>query len=887
MKRACLQVNKNTYEQNHASFIRPLKINFVRMKKNCMVGMLIFLTFLAAVAQDKNQLPYQNSYLTIEERVTDLVSRMTLDEKISQMMNDAKAIDRLGIPAYNWWNEGLHGVGRAGISTVFPQAIGMAASFNDSLLFVEATAISDEFRAKYNEWQRLKDNGIYKGLTVWSPNINIFRDPRWGRGQETYGEDPWLTSRMGVAFIKGLQGNDPVYLKTVATSKHYAVHSGPESTRDFFNAEVNDRDFFETYTPAFEASVKEANVYSIMGAYNRFRGKACNGSDTLLAEILRKQWGFKGYVVSDCGAIRLFYATHKVAASPAEAAALGVKSGCDLECGETYSHLKEAVEKGLISEKEIDVSVKRLFTARFKLGMFDPPSKVPFSNIPYSVNDSKEHRDLSVTTALQSLVLLRNEANMLPLNKNLSSVAVFGPNADDREVMYGNYNGTPSKAVTILEGIKSIVSPATKVYYNQATYLAGNEAYTDLVSNCFKDSLLVEYFSNDSLSGTPVYTGKSGSVYFKSETGPVQGLGRDHYSLRWTGTLESPATGSFEFLMSGDDGFRFYLDDKIVIDAWSNQNHGSKTGKIELKAGQKYKFRVEMYNSMYGAFAGLRWIVPGRDAIAQMLDVAKKVDVSIFVGGLSPNLEGEAMYVNYDGFFGGDRTKIDLPACQLDFLKLLVKTGKPVVLVLLNGSALAINWESQNIPAILEAWYPGQEGGTAVAQTLFGDYNPAGRLPVTFYKSEKDLPAFDNYNMEGRTYRYIRGEPLYPFGFGLSFTKFEYSNLKLSSATIGKGDMLTVSIDIKNSGKITGDEVVQMYIKDLKASSPRPIKDLKGFSRVTLKKGETKTVRFTLKSSQLEMINNHGERVIEPGEFEVQLGSSSEDIRMKKIFNFK
>jgi beta-glucosidase len=857
------------------------------MRKYYIFGILAFFVSWISTAQNKNQLPYQNDQLSIEKRVADLVSRMSLDEKISQMMNDAKAIDRLDIPAYNWWNEGLHGVGRADIATVFPQAIGMAASFNDSLLFVEATAISDEFRAKYNEWQRQKDNGIYKGLTVWSPNINIFRDPRWGRGQETYGEDPWLTSRMGVAFIKGLQGNDPLYLKTVATSKHFVVHSGPESTRDFFNAEVNDRDFYETYTPAFEASVREANVYSIMGAYNRLRGKACNGSDTLLTEILRKQWGFKGYVVSDCGAIRLFYATHKVAASPADAAALGVKSGCDLECGETYSHLKEAVEKGLISEKEIDVSVKRLFTARFKLGMFDPLEKVPFSKIPYSINDSKEHRDLSLKTALQSMVLLKNEANLLPLKKDISSIAVFGPNANEREVMYGNYNGFPSKSVTILEGIKSMVSPSTKVYYNQATYLAGNEAYTDLVSNCFNDNLLVEYFNNDSLSGVPVYTGKSGSVYFKSETGPVKGLGRDHYSIRWTGVLEAPATGSYQFLMEGDDGFRFYLDDKIVFDAWSNQNHGNKTEKIELKAGQKYKLRVEMYNSMYGAFASLRWIVPGRDAVAEMLDMAQKADVSIFVGGLSPNLEGEAMDVNYEGFFGGDRTKLDLPACQLDFLKKLVKAGKPVVLVLLNGSALSINWESQNIPAILEAWYPGQEGGTAVAQTLFGDYNPAGRLPVTFYKSEKDLPAFDNYNMEGRTYRYFRGEPLYPFGFGLSYTKFEYSNLKLSSTTIGKDDLLTISVDVKNFGKVDGDEVVQMYIKDSKASSPRPIKDLKGFFRVELKAGYKKTVIFTLRPTQLEMINEQGEMVIEPVEFEVQMGSSSEDIRLKKIFNFK
>ena len=852
-----------------------------------LFGILTFFIVLVASGRDKNLLPYQNTKLPVAERVNDLVSRMTLDEKISQMMNSSVAIIRLGIPSYQWWNEGLHGVGRADIATVFPQAIGMGATFNDSLLFVEAAAISDEFRAKYNEYQRRNDNGQYKGITVWSPNINIFRDPRWGRGQETYGEDPWLTSRMGVAFVNGLQGNDPVYLKTVATPKHFVVHSGPESTRAAFNVNVSDRDFYETYTPAFEACIKEGKAYSIMAAYNRYRGKACSGSDTLLTDILRKQWGFTGYVVSDCSAITNIYAAHKIVKTPAEAAAIGVKAGCDLECGETYSHLKEAVEKGYITEKEIEIAVKRLFTARFKLGMFDPQNKVAYNNIPLSVNDSKEHRDLSLTTALQSLVLLKNTNNTLPLKKDLSSIAVFGPNANERDVMYGNYNGFPSKSVTILEGIKSIVSPTTKVYYNQATYLAGNEPYTNLVADYFEDGLTAQFYNNDSLTGIPVGTEKYDNICFKWETGPVKGLGRDHYSVRWTGTLVAPATGSFEFLLSGDDGYRFYLDDKNLIDAWGKKNLTSQTCKINLKAGQKYKLRVELYNNMYNAFASLRWTVPRVDATTQMLDMAKKADVSIFVGGLSPSLEGEEMDVNYDGFFGGDRTSIDLPVCQLNFLKQLVKIGQPVVLVLLNGSALAINWESQNIPAILEAWYPGQEGGTAVAKALFGEYNPGGRLPVTFYKSVKDIPAFDSYDMEGRTYRYFRGESLFPFGYGLSYTSFEYANLKLSSAIIGKDDILTVTLDVKNSGTKNGDEVVQLYIKDLEASTPRPIKELKDFSRISLKPGEIKTVKFKLNPSQLQIINNKGEKVIEPGGFEILIGSSSADIRMKKMFTYK
>ena len=851
----------------------------------CMLFLLVILG--SGKLQSQINTEYLNDKLSIEKRVDILVSQMTLDEKISQMMNNAVAIPRLKIPAYDWWSEGLHGVGRAGIATVFPQAIGMGATFNDSLLLVEATVISDEFRAKYNEFQRLKEYGIYKGLTVWSPNINIFRDPRWGRGQETYGEDPWLTSRMGVAFVKGLQGNDPVYLKTIATPKHFVVHSGPESLRHVFDVSVSERDFYETYTPAFEASIKEAKAYSIMSAYNRYRGKSCSGSDTLLTDLLRNTWGFKGYVVSDCGAIDDIYLTHKIVKTPAEAAAIGVKAGCDLECGETYSHLREAVEKGLVTEKDIDVSVKRLFTARFKLGMFDPQNKVPYNKIPITVNDSKEHRALSLVTALQSMVLLKNDKNTLPLKKNLKAIAVFGPNANEREVLYGNYNGTPSKSVTVLEGIKSIVSPGTKVYYHQASNIAGKEALLSVVSHCFENNLTAEFYNNDSLAGKPIGRQKFEYVNFKWDTGPIAGLGRDHYSVRWTGILVAPATGTFEFSMTGDDGYRLFIDDKLILEDWTSQKATTSKGKTELKAGQKYKFRVENFNGLYGASGCLTWKVPGKDAATEALALAKKADVCIFVGGLSPSLEGEEMFVAAEGFKGGDRTSLDLPACQLDFLKQLVKTGKPVVLVLLNGSALAINWESKNIPSILEAWYPGQEGGTAVAKTLFGDYNPAGRLPVTFYKSVNDIPAFEDYNMEGRTYKYFRGEPLYPFGFGLSYSNFEYSNLKLSSGTIGKDDKLTITVNIKNKGMIDGDEVAQLYIRDLEASTPRPIKALKGFSRVSIKAGKTKIVKFEINPSQLEIINNKDEWVIEPGSFELMVGSSSADIRLKQTFNYK
>lgn len=858
--------------------------------KNIRYLSIIFLAFFLIITSSfsnkKAVLPYQNESLSIEERVNDLVSRMTLDEKISQMMYQATAISRLGIPSYNWWNEGLHGVGRAGVATVFPQAIGMGASFNDSLLFIEASVISDEFRAKYNEYQRHQDNGQYKGLTVWSPNINIFRDPRWGRGQETYGEDPWLTSRMGVAFIKGLQGNDPVYLKTVATEKHYVVHSGPESSRHIFNANVSDRDFYETYTPAFEAGIKEGKAYSIMGAYNRFRGKSCSGSDTLLTDILRKQWGFPGYVVSDCGAVTDIYASHKIVSTPAEAAAIAVKAGCDLECGDTYIHLKEAVEKGFITEKEIDVSVKRLFTARFKLGMFDSQGKVPYNKIPLNINDSKEHRDLSLTTALQSLVLLKND-NILPLKKNLKAIAVFGPNANEHDVLYGNYNGTPSKSVSILEGIKSVVSPGTTIYYNQASYLASNNPYWDLVSNCFEDGLNAEYFNNDSLYGKSAGNRKFESIDFKCDTIPYHGLGADHYSIRWTGTLIAPATGNFEFTMTGDDGYRVIIDRKKILEDWTSHNTTSRNGTFAMVSGQKYKITVEYFNGLYSGSASLRWKIPGLDAQEKALELAKKSDISIFVGGLSPSLEGEEMDVQIEGFKGGDRVTMNLPASQEEFLKKLIATGKPVVLVLLNGSALAINWEKENIPGILEAWYPGEEGGTAVAKTLFGDYNPGGRLPVTFYKSIQDIPAFDNYDMEGRTYRYFRGTPLYPFGFGLSYTQFEYSNIKLSAASISKDDALLISADIKNAGKYEGDEVIQVYVKDVEASTPRPIKELKAFSRISLKPGQTKTITFRIKAEQLQIINAQGKKVIEPGVFELSIGSSSTDIRLKQQFSYK
>ncbi len=683
------------------------------------------------------EFPFQDPSLSIEQRVEDLVSRMTLEEKVSQMVHPASAIPRLGIPEYNWWNECLHGVARAGIATVFPQAIGMSASWDKKLLYEVATVISTEARAKHHEFVRHNDRGIYKGLTFWSPNINIFRDPRWGRGHETYGEDPYLTGEMAVAFIKGLQGDDPKYLKVVATAKHYAVHSGPEKDRHHFNAVVSKKDLYETYLPAFKKSVKEAKVESIMGAYNRTNGEACCASVTLLQKILREEWGFKGYVVSDCGAIDDIHAHHKLTQSPEESSALAVKSGCDLNCGGTYNSLVKAVREGLISEDDINIAVKRLFTARFKLGMFDPEEMVSYAQIPYHVNDCEEHRKLALEMAKKTIVLLKNEGNILPLDKNLKTITVIGPNANNLEVLLGNYNGIPSRYVTPLEGIRNKVSSTTKVYYTPGCELAGRS----------------------------------------------------------------------------------------------------------------------------------------RHGFSEAISMAKMSDVVIMIMGLSPRLEGE------EGEWGGegDRANIDLPGVQHDLIEAIYETGKPIVLVLTNGSALAINWEAEHIPAIVDIWYPGEEGGTALADVLFGDYNPAGRLPITFMKSLDQVPEFTDYSMKNRTYRYMKDKPLWAFGYGLSYTRFKYSDLKVSKSEISPTEDIEVQVDVENIGKIDGDEVVQLYVSIPDSPIPAPIRSLQGFDRVYIKSGEKRTVKFTLKPEQFAVVDEEGQFMVLPGNVEISIGGGQSE----------
>jgi beta-glucosidase len=696
--------------------------------------------------------PFQNPDLPIDERVDDLVGRLTVGEKAAQMLHEAPAIERLGIPAYNWWNEALHGVARAGIATVFPQAIGLAAMFDAERLHEIAVAISDEARAKHHEFLRQGDHGMYKGLTFWSPNINIFRDPRWGRGHETYGECPYLTARLGVAFCRGLQGDDPNYLKVVATPKHYAVHSGPEGLRHSFDAVVSEKDLRETYLPAFEACITEAKAESIMAAYNRTNGEPCSGSPTLLGKILRGEWAFDGFVVSDCWAIKDFHEHHKVTATWEQSAALAVKAGCDLNCGCTYEHIPSAVTQGLLREADIDICVKRLFRARMRLGMFDPPARVPWAAIPYARNDCDEHHALARTAARASIVLLKNEGDLLPLKKDVGTIAVIGPNAYDPHVLVANYFGIPSRAVTPLDGIRAAVSQATKVLYTDGCKLQGTK---------------------------------------------TDGLGR---------------------------------------------------------AGN----------------------------LSEAVSVAARADVVVLCLGLSADIEGEQGDAS-NSEAAGDKIDLKLPGLQQRLMEMIVALGKPTVLCVLAGSALDLTWAQDHVPAIVYAWYPGGEGGSALADVLFGDVSPAGRLPITFPRSMDDVPYFGSYAMKGRTYRYAEKTPLYPFGYGLSYAKFAYSEVAVSSARVRAGDTVTVSATVTNVGKVPGDEVVQLYVKDLEASCAVPVHDLRGFTRLRLGPGEAQTISFDLTARDLALVNEAGKRVLEPGRFRATIGGSQPDPRSAEL----
>jgi beta-glucosidase len=853
-------------------------------------------------------LPYQNLALPFEVRAADLVSRMTSEEKISQLMNDAAEIPRLGVPAYEWWNECLHGVARAGAATVFPQAIGMAASFDTALLHEVATAISDEARAKHHEFVRRGERARYQGLTFWSPNINIFRDPRWGRGQETYGEDPFLTARMGVAFVRGLQGDDPHYLKVVATAKHYAVHSGPEADRHHFNAEPSERDLYETYLPAFRALVQEAQVASVMGAYNRVHGESASASTRLLEHVLRRDWGFAGYVVSDCGAIDDIYRTHKISAAPEDAAALGVHRGCDLECGTTYRALKGALAAGQITDNDLAVAVTRLMLARFKLGMFDPPDRVRYARIPYSENQSPAHGTLARRMAQASIVLLKNDG-LLPLSRGaLQTIAVVGPNADDVMTLLGNYYGTPAHPVTLLTGIRNAAGPRTKVLYARgADLVEGRQdpraapaiaaAFLRPAAGSGEQGLRGEYFRGRDLQGDPALARIDRTVDFRwdraaptdelvarGELPAQRALSNDDFSVRWTGHLVPPVTGQYELTVTADDGVRLEVEGRRVIDDWAASSRAkARTATVRFEAGRPYRVRLEYFEGARDAEVRFTWRQPGaKPPLEEALDAARAADVVIVAAGLTGDVEGEEMPVSYPGFAGGDRTDIALPSSQQALLRALHATGKPIVLVLMAGSALGVEWAQQHVPAVLMAWYPGQEGGTAVADVLFGDVNPSGRLPVTFYKSVDALPAFSDYSMKGRTYRFFAGEPLYPFGFGQSYTRFEYSNLRLSRPSAAAADPVDVSVDVTNTGTRAGHEVVQVYVHAVAPDVPMPKADLRGFDRVLLQPGERRTLSFRLTPAEAMAYYDEARRAftVAPGEYEIGAGASSRDVRV-------
>jgi len=854
---------------------------------------------------------FRNLDLSFEARATDLISRMTLEEKVAHLGNANPGIPRLGVPAYDWWNESLHGVARAGAATVFPQAIGLAATFDPALMHEVATVISDEGRAKHHDFARRDLRGRYQGLNFWSPNINIFRDPRWGRGQETYGEDPWLTARMGVAFVTGLQGDDPKYRKVDATAKHFAVHSGPEADRHYFDVHPSERDLYETYLPAFEALVKEAKVASIMGAYNRVYGESASASTRLLEKILRQDWGFKGYVVSDCDSIEDIYKYHKIVATPEEAAALGVKNGCDLDCGQTYDALIPAVRKGLITEAQIDTALQRLMEARFRLGMFDPAEQVRWAQVPYAVNQAAKHDELARRAAQASLVLLKNDG-VLPLSRAIKKIAVIGPTADEVMSLLGNYYGTPAAPVTILQGIREAVGPGTEVLYARgADLVEGREEprAAPLIDSEFlrpaagstQRGLKAEYFRGKELSGTPVLTRIDSRVAFRwdraaptddlvarGELSQAQALSGDEFSVRWTGQLLPPVTGKYELVIGANDGFRLFIDGRELIDGWQlNERVRSVSAPIELQAGKAYDLRLEFFEEIRDAEIRLGWRRPGaRPPAEEALAAARAAEVVIFVGGLTGDVEGEEMKVSFPGFAGGDRTDLRLPSSQRKLLEQLHATGKPIVVVLTGGSSLAVDWAQKNVAAILLAWYPGQRGGTAVADAVFGAVSPSGRLPITFYKEGEQLPAFDDYSMAGRTYRYFTGEPLYPFGHGLSYSTFEYSQLTLDRTSLSETESLRASVTVKNTGKRAADEVVQLYVRPIDPALPRAQQDLRGVKRVMLQPGESQQVSLTVSPQQdLRRYDPaKSQYVVDAGRYEVQIGSSSRDIRQTRAF---
>jgi beta-glucosidase len=845
---------------------------------------VLFVAVVPSVAQiaASNVSPYLNPSLPINDRVDDLVGRMTLEEKASQLVNQARAIPRLQVPAYDWWSEALHGVANAGTATVFPEPIGLAATFDAPLIHEMAVVISTEARAKHNQAVRAGRRDIMEGLDFWSPNINIFRDPRWGRGQETYGEDPFLTGRMGVAFVTGMQGEDPKYFRVISTPKHFAVHSGPEPSRHSIDVKVSKHDEEDTYLPAFRAAITEGKAESIMCAYNRINGEPACANTFLLKDQLRGAWKFNGYVVSDCDAITDIFNGHHFTKNMAEAGAAAIKTGMDNECADfftkatdnsDYVKFLDAVKQGLLTEKEIDVSLKRLFTARFRLGMFDPPEMVPYAQTPESEIDSEPHRALALKAARESIVLLKNNG-VLPLRSDVKKVVVVGPLAESIRVLHGNYSGTASHATSALDGIRQQFASAQVSYTPGMNFLRPEELIpaTVLSSVDGQPGLTGEYFSNSDFEGTPQVTRVDKAIDLqrfhpeRSSIAPPPGMG--DFSVRWTGFLTPDESGDYQIGNVGSMN-RLWLDDKLIVDDFILHDPKPTKATIRLEKGHRYTIKLE-----YGrGGTGLRlvWLRLVADPIPSAVAMAKDADVVVAVVGITSQLEGEEMKVDVRGFKGGDRTSLDLPKEEEDLLEAMKDTGKPLVVVLMNGSALSVNWANEHADAILDAWYSGEEGGTAVAQTLAGVNNPAGRLPVTFYTGVDQLPDFEDYSMKNRTYRYFDGQPLYPFGYGLSYSKFEYSNLKLSSDKLKAGDSLSVDADVRNTSQTAGDEVVELYL-NFPGSPVAPLRALRGFTRIHVGAGETQHVHFMLDARDLSEVDQKGDRIIASGAYHVTVG---------------
>ena len=839
------------------------------------------LMFLAgsASAQDVSDLPFMNPKLSAEERAADLVHRMTLEEKATQLVNQARAIPRLKVPAYDWWSEALHGVAVNG-TTEFPEPVGLAATFDTPRIHEMAVAIGTEGRIKHAQDVRAGHSNIFEGLDFWAPNVNIFRDPRWGRGQETYGEDPFLSGRMAVAFVTGMQGDDPRYYRAISTPKHYAVHSGPEPTRHFADVDISKHDEEDTYLPAFRAAVTEGHAGSVMCAYNAINGQPACASEFLLQHTLRGAWGFQGYVVSDCGAVRDIFSGHRYRAAQPQASAISLLRGMDNECidfgkvsdDHDYKPYIEAVQQGYLPESAIDTALVRLFTARIRLGMFDPADMVPYNKIDENELDSKAHRELARRMANESMVLLKNDG-VLPLKPG-QRIAVVGPLADQTEVLLGNYNGTPTHTVSVMEGMKAEF-PNAKITYVPGTQFLSNQG-DPVPASLFttpdgKRGLQAEYSTRPGWEEkpTPITTRTEPGLDLNEGNVPEQAKGKNGLWVHWTGFLNPSASGDYLLGMKADGFVRVSVDDKQITQSWGR---GAHLGRVHLEKGRPAKIDVTYARMGEGKPAAqLIWAplrdVPDPAAIA----AAKNADVVVAVVGITSRLEGEEMPVDEPGFLGGDRTSLDMPKAEEDLVQAVAATGKPLVVVLMNGSALGVNWEKAHANAILEAWYSGEEGGAAIAETLSGKNNPAGRLPVTFYKDVHQLPHFEDYSMKGRTYRYFEGEPLWPFGYGLSYSSFQYGDVILPNGPIQAGDGLTASATVTNTSKVAGDEVVQVYLKFPDVAGA-PIRALRGFQRIHLEPGASQKVEFHLNPRDLSMVTETGNIIVAQGKYTISIG---------------